>query len=40
MKKVLNINLHHNTIKKRITEGWVLNNNNSLTTGKLSKIKI
>lgn len=38
MKKVLNINLHHNTIKKRISEGWVLNNNNSLTTGNLNKI--
>lgn len=37
MKKVLNINLHHNTIKKRISEGWVLNNNNSLTTGNLNK---
>ena len=36
MKKVLNINLHHNTIKKRISEGWVLNNN-SITTGNLNK---
>jgi hypothetical protein len=37
MKKVLNINLHHNTTKKRISEGWVLNHNNSSTTGNLNK---